>query len=795
MEKPILSLENVSKFYTSAANVVVGLNSVSLSFRRGEFVAITGESGSGKSTLSNILSGILPYESGELRFAGKPTSHFDSSDWERYRRDHISYISQSYGILPGATVMMNVISALRLSGMDRHQARNSAQQILQQVELWELRNRRAAKLSSGQKQRLSIARALAKPAPILIADEPTGNLDPENSAKVISLLAQAATSRLVLLVTHEFDEVRHQATRHIRLQDGKVVQDADLRPAGEPAPLLKAFPVQKAPMSLYISRLQLRSRPIWGVLMTLFFALTAFAVFAFLGSFIIALDDTDTRIYDSSAFTNGDPNRIVVSAQDLHPLSWEDYEAIISVSHVTALERNGYVSDTQYSYREGIDYGTIHSEQVSGDLSHSLSTSFQIFTNSPFLQTVPVLPEGQSFLKEGRLPGSFYEVVAHSSDDLQVGENVTVFLTNQRYWGYNTRLKLVFTVVGITDHGSGLYFADDVGRFFQQVVHTSGSAQYYQFILDDPSRHENLALAAQHLPEGQTFDLSDGQCRIHSSILTSKSDEIHPITEILSLSVPNINLEAQGLDPLRRENLVQLTTPAPTSVTVPLEGGSESSMHVDTRIHTTSRFTRLIFVNQNTFDQLTWQTASEQVSITIEDYAYTDRVISALTKLGYLAVSPFQLGSTEVDEQKAEQRMQTLSICLLALTAVVALQLVLLRAMFSVQTESYRLLSHIGLVSKTAKLSILWQFLCFTVLGQLLGSTGLFLCSNLGIERIVHILRYLPAVYMALLSAVHLLSALVAAGWCIRALGKQVYPLAGKETDIELADDGQEAMV
>ena len=141
--KPVISLEKVSKFYTSASNVVVGLNNIQLSFCRGEFVAITGESGSGKSTLSNVMGGILGYEGGEMLFEGRPTSHFDSGDWERYRRDNISFISQNYGILPGATVLSNVLTALRLAGMDKQEAGENARQILEQVELWHLRGRRA----------------------------------------------------------------------------------------------------------------------------------------------------------------------------------------------------------------------------------------------------------------------------------------------------------------------------------------------------------------------------------------------------------------------------------------------------------------------------------------------------------------------------------------------------------------------------------------------------------------------------------------------------------------------------
>ena len=112
----LLNLQGLSKFYTTAQSVVVGLNNINLSFQSGEFVAITGESGSGKSTMAHVLGGILPYEGGELLYKGKPTSHYDAADWERYRRDNISFISQNYGILPGCSVLSNVVSALRLSG-------------------------------------------------------------------------------------------------------------------------------------------------------------------------------------------------------------------------------------------------------------------------------------------------------------------------------------------------------------------------------------------------------------------------------------------------------------------------------------------------------------------------------------------------------------------------------------------------------------------------------------------------------------------------------------------------------
>ncbi len=798
MKQAILSLENVSKFYTSATNVVVGLNGVSARFCRGEFVAITGESGSGKSTLSAVLGGILPYESGEVFFAGKPTSHYDGGDWERYRRDQISYISQSYGILPGATVLSNVVSALRLAGMDKKQARLRAQEILVQVELWELRRRRAARLSSGQKQRLSIARALAKPAPILIADEPTGNLDPENSAKVISLLAQAAQTRLVLLVTHEFDEVRGYATRHIRMQDGRVVTDTVLRPANDPVPGAAQSPKKSGAMSLYVSALQMRSRPVWTVLMTLLFALTAFAVFAFLGTFIIALDDTNTRIYDDTAFRNGSITRLVVSSKTLQPLTQADYEAILGVKYVTELEKNGYVSDVQYSYREGVDYTVSYRDVISGGFigsPYETTYDYQVRSTSPFIRTVPMLQPGVTFLKEGSLPENFYEVVAHSADGLKIGDRVKVFLTDSFHWGWEN-LELTFTVVGLTDYGSGLYFSDRVGSFFQQVAHTGSDSRYYQFIPEITL--ENQEAIEDQISEDYVYSLEDGQCRIHENIWIANKTESPK--KVLAMQFANVNLIREGLDPFHKDNRVTLYTPEEQHWAVDvqdwtIDGDEQASqlMLIEPHIHQMGRFTRLVQVNQNTYDQLTWQLASEQVSITVADYAYADRVMEALADMGYIAVSPFRLGSTEIDPEKAEQRMQTLTVCLAALAAVVALQVVLLRAMFSAQTQSYQLLSNIGLVGKTARKSVLWQFLCFTVLGQLLGGGCILLAARLGIERIANLTRYLPPENIAILCTVHLIGALVAAAWSIRAMTRAVYPMADKFADLELEE--KEAVV
>ena len=224
----LLTLKDIGKIYVSDTNVAVGIRGVNLEFDKGEFVAITGKSGSGKSTLLNVISGMDTYEEGELLIEGQSTSHYLQPEWEDYREKYISFIFQDYNIIDSFTVLQNVELAL-LHIEDRRERRARAMELIRRVGLASHARHKGSRLSGGQKQRTVIARALAKDSPIILADEPTGNLDSVTSREIIELLHEVSRDKLLIVVTHNFDQVAEQATRHVRIFDGAVEFDHKLR--------------------------------------------------------------------------------------------------------------------------------------------------------------------------------------------------------------------------------------------------------------------------------------------------------------------------------------------------------------------------------------------------------------------------------------------------------------------------------------------------------------------------------------------------------------------------------------
>ena len=221
----MIKLKGVSKFYYSKGMVTSGFSKVNLELDKGEFVVITGESGSGKSTLLNVISGLDSYEEGEMYINGEETSHYGSSEFEEYRKRYIGNIFQDYNLVNSYTVYQNIELILRINGYEKNEIKKRVDKIIKQVNLTSHKKTKVSKLSGGQKQRVAIARALAKETDIIVADEPTGNLDSKAALEVAELLSEVSKEKLVIVVTHNFDQFEQYATRKIKMNDGKISED------------------------------------------------------------------------------------------------------------------------------------------------------------------------------------------------------------------------------------------------------------------------------------------------------------------------------------------------------------------------------------------------------------------------------------------------------------------------------------------------------------------------------------------------------------------------------------------
>jgi putative ABC transport system ATP-binding protein len=225
-------LRDVSKVYRSGALEVTALHGVNVEIAEGDFVAIAGPSGSGKSTLMHIIGCLDSPTSGLYRLAGQDVSTMTEERLADVRNRRIGFVFQQFNLLPSLSAWRNVELPLAYSGVPRAERRERAMTALDRVGLGDRVDHRPGELSGGQQQRVAVARALVTEPALILADEPTGNLDSVSTAEVLGLLQEVHRSgRTVVLITHEHD-IAAAARRIIRIRDGQV-SDSDLADAGE----------------------------------------------------------------------------------------------------------------------------------------------------------------------------------------------------------------------------------------------------------------------------------------------------------------------------------------------------------------------------------------------------------------------------------------------------------------------------------------------------------------------------------------------------------------------------------
>lgn len=555
----MIKLVNVSKYYNSNNVIALGLRKVNLELHVNEFVAIVGESGSGKTTLLNVISGIDSYEDGEMYINGEETSYFSIDEMENYRKKYIAFVFQSYNLIDSYTVLQNVEAPLILSGYPKDQIRSRALEIIKRVGLEKHIHHKATKLSGGQKQRVVIARALAKDCPIIAADEPTGNLDSVSARQILELLHEISKEKLVIMVTHDFEQVKEFATRKIRIFDGEVVEDHELTKVDKQS--LPVIPDAERKIKFFdfvkLAFRNLFSVPKKTFLMVIVFSFFAFFVSLAYGSFNINFSDFSYNY--NYYFENTSSSRMIVRKSDKTPFTPADLLELEGLNKVQTLIPFDYLLDSS---------NWLMSDVLPGD------TYERTYLSGTYLPST-VVPEGMA-LAYGELPTNSQQIaVAVSSDRVEeLSRYLNTQFYNEVYYegqdsGQNDSLELVGILsapdiyMDLTNSYSGAYIIVDEDTFIEK-----SRLSYFKFVsgaefsgLDADSQPINIAFQnAQEIMFTVDNTLPDDYVTIPSFMaygLCDKEEDTCEATGSFSFSdfyttseVDNITIE-YGFDNLR----------------------------------------------------------------------------------------------------------------------------------------------------------------------------------------------------------------------------------------------------
>lgn len=683
--KPTIKLENVSMYYHDKNTVNIGISKISLEFFKGEFVAITGESGSGKTSLLNVIGASLGYHDGEVYYDGEPSSYFDDEDRETFRRKRIGYVCQNYNLIDSYTLLQNVLAAMIISGWNIKEAEPKALEYLDKVGLKDLAHQKASRISSGQKQRLGIARALAKETDIILADEPTGNLDSENGMQIVKLLKELSKDHLVIMVTHNIDEATAHATRIVRLSDGHVVLDEKRETVTYLAPSFNDNrDLNPYKVAWSFANFNRTAKPKRSVFLSIFLMLISITMFVFIGTIIANMDDSTTKIYDPSAFINEQMNRIIVMKDDKSVMTDEDVDKVNELKYVLQVDKYDLVNDYNYYLKEDL----ISTPQAFYEYD---SNGFPI-EETVEIRYIPTFNDFSNYLKSvtciknekliaGTMPKNVNDIVVYGNKD-DVGQKRTIYfqIRGERGWNVTSYIALEMTVSGVIEKDNNfsvnqVYYSE---QFCKQMVYNSKVTNRKLLC------YSNAPIKVTPFNPSSKYvyvfvdDIGEGNIKLSQSFFgESRIRDIYNKVGFYVYDFDRLNLNITSFKELMSSDMV-------------IVDDSEYELY---------------------FDAVT----SNQLSVYIEDYAYTDEVINAINDLGYTAMSSYRVSTLEYDLDKLNARNVTIIVCVIAVIVIFALTLFVLVAFLSLNQNDYLLLRFIGMDKKTMYLTNLFEMLVTAV--------------------------------------------------------------------------------
>lgn len=713
MEKARIELQGISKSYYSETAVTQALRKVSLSFYQGEFVAITGESGSGKSTLLNMIGGMDTFDEGEMFVDGQPTFQFDEEEWEEYRRTKIGYVFQDYSLIGHYSVLENVMSALLVLGHEVGSARETAAAYLDQVGLAGYETHRASELSSGQKQRLSIARALAKNTDIIVADEPTGNLDSETGDQIVKLLGELSRDRLVIMVTHNYEQAEPYVTRKIRIHDGQVVSDVPVNeqdgtegsaepPAAQPV-LQETNRAWQHRLARYFANRNCRTQRGRTILFTAFLFVVSTVSFLLIGELFMNRDDYATRDYSHATFYREDDTRLVVKREDGKSLTKKDRKEIASMAYVTAVDPCDYANDINFYLDEKTDYKYIY-----GQTFRSLEEGMQEVKRVTFLKEDRFMMSAEAIteddLAEGRLPEAQNEIVLYSGDEGVLDSSKDCYFMAHNIWDSGEYYLTKVRIVGLLkEKTKQVYFSEKLCRMLSMHLDSGVYRLYYK------------------------YDEGFGDYRNKPALIPVVNE---------ALSGNDVHLSAAMEDP--------------PSGQVPFhwqpydENGEAygNGLNATVNIVGTHSFTAdFMEVSQEFYDRY-YHHDNKQASVYITSYAKTDSVLRRLARKGFRGISTYRLSANEYVEEKVTQRLTIIGIALFGLAALLIAELLILRSLMKIRMKDYFVLKFIGMKLPVIKKISYYEIGGYTVLAMALTVCVMWVLRLLGVSIIPDLMWY-----------------------------------------------------
>ena len=731
MQQVRIKLQNISKYYYSETAVTQALQGINLEFRMGEFVAITGESGSGKSTLLRIISGMDTFDDGELYVDGQPTFQYDEDDWEEYRRTKIGFVFQDYSLIGHYTAKENIVSALLIMGVPEKEAGDKAIHYLERVGLSAQRDQRASKLSSGQKQRLSIARALAKDTDIIVADEPTGNLDSETGAQIVKLLRDLSQDHLVIMVTHNYEQVEKYVTRKVRLHDGSLILDvsenmdtnqksevSENTDTGQKSEVSENTDTdqklevsentdtdQKLEMSENVDNNEktsagkksesneerLHDRTIGRIFVRMnavrqpekialfmgFFLAAAIVSFLFIGQLLMNADDIYTKKYSATSFARKDDKRISIRRKDQKFMTKKDIDRLTKMKHVVSVDQYDIVNDVNYYFEEGKDYRQEYgynrmSTSNEGGLYDSQNVEYvkkdQYMRSSSCLKT--------SDLAKGSLPKKIDEVVLYDRGKYKVGDTITFFYTSDVLWSSTENyIQRKMKVSGLLKNkDKQVYFSPEICTMLQSTV--TGGKVFYEYAYNQQlGKYQGQATLWPIV--GDIVKKDNELCvsgAYEAAVYRAEDNDLTLLDQSGLLHIDQYDKDMKSKDVKQIEN-------------------------VETGEKINGCGANFAEVSQNIYEKY-YRTESRQASVYITSYAKMDHVLKALDKAGYEAVSTLRFGADEYDSDLVQERLRTIGIAVAILLVMMAAEILILRSIFKIQIKDQKILKFMGMSTK-----------------------------------------------------------------------------------------------